>query len=219
MHDRTERDAARRIATASDERRRQAERAMHDGVQQHLALLSLKLSLLRSRLPDDPAGAELLAAELSQNLISAQRELRELAHWVYPAVLQNEGLVAALRDAAVRLALPVRMELDGIGRFSDEIESTTYFCCLDALDIIHRLAGPDSSATVSLTQSDAHLRFLVAGDGTGAPLALDAAGLQHVEDRLAALGGSLEVTAGPRLTPRILGTIPLSAPGSGAPAC
>lgn len=213
-HDRELRQASTRIASASDARRRKAERDMHDGVQQHLALVGLKLSILRGLINDNPAAAEELCGELAENLQGALRELRTLAHWIYPAVLENEGLVAALRDDADRVAIATRLELGTLRRYPREIEAAAYFCCLEALRNAAQHAGAGAEAVIRVAEEQGALAFEVADDGDGfepdAAVAADLrSGLQHITDRIDALGGSLEISSNVGRGTRVHGTIPL----------
>jgi len=210
-HDHDLREAGTRMASASDVRRSQAERTLHDGVQQHLALLGLKLSILRTTIPRDPAAAESMCEELNRSLQGALRELRTLAHWIYPAVLENAGLVPALRDAAERIEIPTRFDVPDGGRCPPQVEATVYFCCLEALQNAARHAGDGARAKVTISEQDGTFVFEVSDDGIGferSSLELGA-GLQHVTDRVAALGGTLRIASTPGRGTRIRGTVPL----------
>jgi signal transduction histidine kinase len=212
-HDRELRQASTRIASASDARRRKAERDMHDGVQQHLALIGLKLSILRGLIRDNKSAADELCGELAENLQNALRELRTLAHWIYPAVLENDGLVAALRDDADRVAIDTRLELGSLRRYPREIEAAAYFCCLEALRNAAQHAGTGAGAVIRVAEAQGELAFEVADNGGG--FEPDAAadlrsGLQHITDRIDALGGTLEISSAPGHGTRVHGTIPLA---------
>ena len=200
-----------RIASASDARRRWAERELHDGVQQHLALIGLKLALLKDLIGRDPDGAQEMCEELNQSLQAAMQELRTLAYWIYPAVLENEGLAAALRDAAERIAIPTRFELDGSTRYAPEVEAAVYFCCLEGLQNAAKHAGEHAQVTIAIADADGTLVFEVSDDGTGFEPSADKlrTGLQHITDRVEALGGELCVTSAPGQGTRIRGAIPL----------
>jgi signal transduction histidine kinase len=210
-HDHDLREASTRIASASDARRRRAERDLHNGVQQHLALIGLKLSLLQGLIRSDPEGAQQMCGELNRSLQDALRELRALAHWIYPAVLENEGLMAALRDAAERIAIPTRFELDGAERCSPEVEAAAYFCCVEGLENAAKHAGDGARATIVIAERDGSLAFEVSDDGAGFEPLTDQrrAGLQHIADRVDALGGELHISSTPGHGTRIRGTIPL----------
>ena len=155
-----------RIVAVTDAERRRMERDLHDGAQQHLALLNLQLSALDHSLRDHPEFAASVG-EMRSILADALAEMRDLAHGIYPAVLENDGLVAALGAAATRSALPTRLEVaDDMGRASRDIETAVYFCCLEALQNASKYAGSGASATITLRQ-DQSLFFSVSDDGVG----------------------------------------------------
>lgn len=210
-HDHDLREAGIRMASASDARRREAERALHDGVQQHLALLGLKLSILRTTVKTDAAAAERMCEELNRSLQSALRELRTLAYGIYPAVLENAGLVPALRDAAERIEIPTRFDVSEDARRLPQLDATVYFCCLEALQNAAKHAGDGACANVTVSEEDGFVVFEVFDDGVGferSSLELGD-GLQHVADRVAALSGKLQIFSAPGRGTRIRGTVPV----------
>jgi signal transduction histidine kinase len=200
-----------RIVAASDQERRRMERDLHDGAQQHLVLLKMKLGMLEDNLDAD-SGAKAAVEELKSDLGRALAELRDLAHGIYPAILEHEGLPAALRDAAERSPLAARVESNRAGRYPAELEAAVYFCCLEALQNAAKHA-PESNVTVSLAESDGALRFEIADDGPGFDAASQngSAGLQNMADRIGALGGRLEIKSSPSLGTRVTGKVPLGA--------
>lgn len=205
------RSAQARIVSSADAARRQIERDLHDGAQQRLVLLDLKLSLAERLRETDPSAANTALAELRDDLKQALRELRDLAHGIYPAVLENEGLQAALGEAAAGSPIPTRVESDGAGRYPAELEAAIYFCCLEALQNAAKHAGGGARATIRLSQRDSVLRFTVADNGAGfdTTKAQTNAGLQNMSDRIGALGGNLTVDSKPGAGVTVTGTIPL----------
>jgi signal transduction histidine kinase len=203
-----------RIVAASDSARRDVERDLHDGAQQRLLLLGLKLAMARRNVQDDPAVTAAQLDDLQQELACAVAELRDLAHGIYPAVLENEGLPAALHDAIGRAAITCQLHCDTTARYPGDIEAAVYFCCLEALQNAAKHAGPDATAHLYLTDADGQLTFCVRDDGPGfdATAAGRSGGLQNMGDRLGALGGSLNVTSTAAYGTTITGTIALSAP-------
>jgi signal transduction histidine kinase len=187
-----------RIVTAAAAERRRVERDLHDGAQQHLVLLKLKLGLLESAAADDPKLIALVR-EMRDDLAAALAELRDLAHGIYPAALANDGLPGALRDAAGRAGIPATLEADGAGRYSPEVETAVYFCCLEALQNAAKHAGDGATATIRLEAVDGALKFEVADDGVGyEPSKVeDHGGLQNMTDRIGALGGRVWITSKP----------------------
>ncbi len=121
-----------RIVEAGDTARRQIERDIHDGVQQHLVALAVKVRLIKQLQTQNPAKATELLDSLGGDLNDTLQELRDLAHGIYPPLLADKGLVEALASAARRAVLPTEVEADGIRRYSRVVEATAYFCCLEA---------------------------------------------------------------------------------------
>ena len=198
-----------RIVATGDAERRKIERNLHDGAQQHLVALAVNLRLTKDILADDPeAAAEMLDA-LGDAVKDTIQELRDLAHGIYPPLLMDAGLTDALRAAANRSPLAVSVAAEGIGRYSTELEAAVYFCCLEALQNAAKHA-PDSSVSISLIESDGVLQFSVKDDGPGFDVAAATAGHGHVNmnDRLGAIGGTVEWRSAPGEGAEISGTIP-----------
>jgi signal transduction histidine kinase len=203
-----------RVVAAADAERRKIERNLHDGAQQHLVALAVTVRLAQQMAASDPDGARALLEQLGSDLHEAVQELRDLAHGIYPPVLMDRGLVAALESAAGRAALPVDVlgVADDVGRFPQEVEAAVYFCCLEALQNAAKHAGEGASATVTITRRDDGLAFSVADDGAGFDPAGPAGrghGFVNMSDRVGAIGGTLTVdsTAGEGTT--ISGFVPL----------
>jgi signal transduction histidine kinase len=133
LHDNEMQASRARIVAVTDDERRRMERDLHDGAQQHLALLNLQLSVLERGARDHP-GLAANVSEMRSTLAAALAEMRDLAHGIYPAALENDGLAAALAEAAARAALPTRLEVNDTGRTSRDIETAVYFCCLGATE-------------------------------------------------------------------------------------
>jgi signal transduction histidine kinase len=201
-----------RIVAASDQARRQIERNLHDGAQQHLVALAVNVRLARQLADADPEQAKLILEELGNELQDAVQELRELAHGIYPPLLMDQGLTAALRAAAGRSPLDVEIEeTDAIARYNADVEAAVYFCCLEAMQNAAKYAGEGAHVTVHVREDEGKLVFDVADDGAGFdPASRGAgAGFTNMYDRLGAIGGSLRVDAAPGEGTRISGAIPL----------
>jgi signal transduction histidine kinase len=209
------RDARVALVRATDAARRRVERDLHDGAQQQLVLLALKLTRARRLLGRDPAAAAL--DELTEDLDRALAQLRELARGIYPATLENEGLQAALREAVNRAPIPATFAYDEGGRYAREIEVAMYFCCLEALQNAAKHAGEGVRATVTLARADGELRLEVADDGAGYDPAqvTGGTGLRGLRDRLGALGGSLRIDSSPGRGTRVAARVPIGGPGHG----
>ncbi len=133
---------------ASDAARREIERNLHDGAQQHLVALAVNVRLARKLAETDLESSFELLDQLGLDLQDAVQELRALAHGIYPPLLIDRGLEEALRAAAGRAALPTTVEATDLGRYSPETEAAVYFCCMEALQNAGKHAGEGASATV-----------------------------------------------------------------------
>ena len=189
------RDSRRRIVAVQDETRRELERDLHDGAQQRLVALKVKLALAGQMATRD--GAERTAdflGELSGQADDAIAELREFARGIYPPLLEAEGLTAAVGSEAQRLAVVVDVATEGVGRYPKSLEATVYFCVLEALHNVVRHSGA-ASAQVTLEGDDESLHFEVRDAGIGFdPLGVETGtGLQNMRDRIEAAGGSLSI--------------------------
>lgn len=201
-----------RIVAAADESRRAIERNLHDGAQQHLVALAVKVGLVRKVLEREPAAVDSMLEELREAVQVAVGELRELAHGIYPPLLRDRGLPEALRTAANRAALPTVVQVDSeIGRFPTEVEAAVYFCCLEAMQNAGKHAGEGSVITVSVVRDGAELRFAVVDDGAGfvPDGRIGGHGFVNMEDRVGAMGGRMEVESVPGEGTQIRGFIPL----------
>jgi signal transduction histidine kinase len=212
-----------RIVAASDAARRQIERNLHDGAQQHLVALAVNLRLARQLAEADPETSKAMLDQLAHDLQEAVQQLRDLAHGIYPPLLMDRGLVEALRAAAGRAALPTDVEAEDLGRFSPDVEAAVYFCCLEALQNAGKHAGEGATAMVKVWKEEGALLFEVADNGAGFDAGSRShlgAGFTNMSDRVGAIGGSLKVQSAPGKGTKISGRIPVSetapAPASGA---
>jgi signal transduction histidine kinase len=205
------RASRRRIVATQDARARMLERNIHDGAQQQLVAITVRLGLLAELAPQDPAEAGAMAAQLQADTTEALENLRDLARGIYPPLLAREGLSVALRAQARKSPLAVSVELEDVGRYPEEIESTVYFCALEALQNSAKYSGA-AGANVHLSRRDGELVFEVSDRGAGFdPRAHPfGSGLQGMSDRLAALGGTLEVRSSPGSGTTVVGRLPLA---------
>jgi signal transduction histidine kinase len=197
------------LVQAQDTERQRIERNLHDGAQQQLVALNIHLTLLEDA-ADDAGEVREITGELRTGLRAALDDLRALARGIYPPLLADQGLRAALRAQADRAPLPVKVEADGIGRYPREAEATVYFCILEALQNVAKYARA-SRATVGLSCPDGQLGFTVTDDGDGfdTAKATHGTGLQGMTDRLAAVGGTLRVDSTPGSGTTISGWMPV----------
>jgi signal transduction histidine kinase len=204
------RESRRRIVSAQDERARKLERDIHDGAQQQLVALSVQLRLAEGMVDRDPAKARGLLADLQTRTVETLEDLRDLARGIYPPLLADKGLPAALEAQARKSPLPVAVHPDGVGRYGPDVESAVYFCCLEALNNAAKYAEA-STVEIRLAHDNGELRFEVTDDGRGFDAASQAAGtgLQGMADRLDAIDGTLEVTSEPGAGTRVHGRVPV----------
>ena len=195
-----------RMLTAGDDARRRVVRDLHDGAQQSLVQAILTLRLIEHALEEDDKAATALVGEALDQAEHANAELRELAHGILPGALAHGGLAAGVRALVSRLRVPVNVDVP-CDRFPPEIEASAYFVVAEALTNVAKHAGAQS-ANVTARVDDSVLRVHVRDDGVGGARA-DGTGLVGLNDRVAALGGRLEIESPPGDGTRIAATLPL----------
>ena len=197
-----------RLVRAQDEERRRLERNLHDGAQQQLVALSVKVRLAQSFVGKEDERARGMLEEVQADSQSALEDLRDLARGIYPPLLADKGLGVALEAQARKSPVSVRIEPDGVDRYAPDIEATVYFCTLEALQNVAKYAQA-SRATVRLQAEEGTLLFEITDDGRGFDPASTGygTGLQGMADRLDAIGGTLEVSSEPGRGTMVLGRI------------
>jgi signal transduction histidine kinase len=205
------RASRQRLVAAQDGERRRLERNLHDGAQQHLVALKVKLGLVELLATRDPDKAKATIVELKHDADEALETLRDLARGIYPPLLADKGLAAALQSQAAKATLPVRVDADDIGRYPQETEAALYFCTLEALQNVQKYAAA-SDVLVRLRDAGEELLVEVSDDGRGFNPATvtRGAGLTNMEDRLDALGGRLEITSTPGAGTTLRAMVPIS---------
>ena len=201
-----------RVVQAADTERRRIERDLHDGAQQRLVALGVRLRLLQSQVHEDPAVNEGVAV-LIDELDAAIEEVRELAHGIYPPLLQTRGLPDALSAVARRSGLELQTDVADVGRWPEPVETALYFIALEALSNATKHA-PDSSVSLSLRQDADDLVLQVADDGPGFNVerANTSQGFDNIRDRLAVVGGALDLDSAPGRGTTLTATVPLDTP-------
>jgi signal transduction histidine kinase len=205
------RASRQRLVAAQDAERRKLERNLHDGAQQQLVALAMKQGLAADLVTKDPAKASAMLTALQNETTEALENLRDLARGIYPPLLADQGLPAALASQARKATIPVEVDADGVGRYPQDAEAAVYFCCLEALQNVTKYAQA-SRVIVRLSVRDEELAFEVTDDGQGfdpqrTPMG---SGLQNMADRLAALGGTVEVRSRRGEGTTVLGRLPVS---------
>jgi signal transduction histidine kinase len=213
------RAAQKRLVTAQDAERKRLERNIHDGAQQQLVALAVKLRLAEQLTARDPEKARGALVQLRADATQTLEDLRDLARGIYPPLLADEGLGAALEAQARRATFPVHVDVALDRRYPPEVEAAVYFSCLEALQNVAKYAEA-SSAHVRVVDDGDELVFDVVDDGRGFdPTARGyGTGLQGIADRLGALDGSLEVTSAPSHGTSLRGRVPAALTDTAAPA-
>lgn len=211
------RAAQRRLVAAQDGERRRLERNIHDGAQQQLVALAVKARLARSLTERDPAKAAEMLGQIEGGTQEALEDLRDLARGIYPPLLADKGLPAALEAQARKSPMPVSVRAEGIGRLPEAVEAAVYFSTLEALQNAAKYAAA-SGAVVTLQRRNGSIDFSVSDDGVGFdPAAIGyGTGLQGIADRLGALDGGLEVTSEVGAGTQVRGRVPVPAADQGS---
>jgi signal transduction histidine kinase len=189
-----------RVANSFDTAKSRLERDLHDGAQQRLVATTVQLRVALHKLDRTPASVRTTIPAVHCELNETIAELHELAQGIFPSLLRDFGVTAALQDIAARSTMPITVTDSGIGRHTLEIETGLYFCCLEALTNASKHAGPRASIRVSLTTTNTnHLVLTIDDDGYGYDTKTAATGLgcHNMVDRINTLGGSLAVTSTP----------------------
>ena len=204
--------AQKRLVTAQDGERRRLERNIHDGAQQQLVALQVRQRLVEQLIDRDPAKAKEMVVALQVDTGAALDDLRDLARGIYPPLLADKGLVAALEAQARKSPIPVRVDADGVDRLPQDIEAAVYFSVLEGLQNVAKYAQA-TSASVSFERSNGELRFRVHDDGRGFDPSETGygTGLQGIADRLGALDGRVEVESAPGAGATLSGSVPVPA--------
>ena len=206
------RASQRRLVGAASAERRKIERDLHDGVQQKLVALRIELELTRDLVDD--GGLEGRLAHLAAHFDDALDELRSAAHGIYPPLLADEGLEAALREVARRSTVPLSVDLEDVGRLSEDRETAVYYCCLEALQNVAKHGGDEAAASLRLWRDRKAVRFSVSDDGVGffpRRPAAQGAGLTNMTDRIGAVGGTLAVRSAPGEGTTVQGAVTIEA--------
>ena len=200
----------RDVLAAGDAERERLAQDLHDGAQQHLTALRVRLALAADRFADrGETEASAVLRGFGDDVDHLIDELRDLAHGVYPALLTCFGLAAALDSAGAQSSRPVTVQASGVRRCSPEVEIAVYFSCLAALDNAAKHAGP-VPVSVDLSDTGGALDFTVCDSGAGFDPAETqvGAGIANMRDRIAAVGGTLAIDSAPARGTRVHGSVP-----------
>ena len=197
-----------RVVQAAERERRRLEQDLHDGAQQRLVEIQVRLGSARALVDRADLASELDAIQEAAE--AALDELRTLARGIYPSSLRDHGPAAALRALAQRSAVPIRVIDEGIGRAPAAVEATIYFCAREAIQNATKHAGPRASVTATLAPRSGAIDLTISDDGVGISpgAASTGSGIRGMHDRIEAVGGRLEIFSGPGLGTCIRASIP-----------
>jgi PAS domain S-box-containing protein len=204
----------RRIVEASDDARRRIERDLHDGTQQRLVALKLRLATMKQSAPT----GEVLVSELSRvesELASALDELREMSRGIHPSILSEGGLRPALRTLARRSTIPVALDVATGRRLVEPIEVAAYFVASEALTNATKHAQA-SRIDISLAPRDGILLLSIRDDGVGGADPSKGSGLVGLRDRVEALGGTITIESPPGAGTLLVVALPLEVEQTGS---
>src|SRR5438270_7074873 len=206
------RASRQRIVATQDGERRRLERNIHDGAQQNLVALTIKLRLAATLAKRDPERARVSVKALEAESDQALDTLRALARGIYPPLLREQGLAAAVRVEAEKMPLPARVRADHLDRYASEVEAAVYFVCLEALQNVTKHARA-SQVEIRLGSLAHELSFEITDDGAGFEMTTDGggSGLRNMVDRIEGLGGRLEIRSTAKGGTTVRGTIPIAA--------
>jgi signal transduction histidine kinase len=205
------RSSRQRLVAAQDEERRRLERNLHDGAQQQLVALAVKVRMAEGLVGQDAQRQREALHGILDDAQDALANLRDLAHGIYPPLLADRGLSDALEAQARKAPVPVVVDHDGVGRYPPEVEAAVYFSVLEALQNVAKYAQA-SNVIVRVHPEPDGITFSVSDDGRGFQKETTSygMGLQNIADRLAALDGELDVRTSPGEGTIVSGRIPIA---------
>jgi signal transduction histidine kinase len=191
--------------------RQRIERDLHDGVQQDLVGMRIKIDQIGEMIWSEPDRAEGMIKQIGLRMDEVLESLRDLAKGIYPTVLEHRGLGEALKSAALHSPLEVSVNVRGLGRYREELEIGVYFCCLEALQNAVKHAGREATVTIRATERFGWLSFEVCDTGEGFDVTTvdHPHGLRNMHDRIASLAGTLTVSSRERAGTVVRGRVPI----------
>jgi signal transduction histidine kinase len=207
-----------RLVETADAERQRIEHSLHDGAQQHLVGMRLRLDLAAEAFSKDRGGGMEMLAEIGHQMDETLDDVRSLAKGVYPPLLPEHGLGGAIRSANRRSPWPASLDVTGIGRYPADTEAAVYFCCLEALQNITKHAGSAVNSAIHLWEADRRLHFEVSDDGMGfaQERVKPGDGLTNMRDRMDTVGGRLTVISHERRGTVVHGSVPLARASAGS---
>lgn len=207
------RQVRRRMVDGMNTERRRLERDLHDGAQQRLVAAAVRLRVAQRLLRSQPDHVRATLQNVMAGLREAEQELTDLSTGLSPPNLAEKGLQAALEAAARRSPLATTVEAEGIPRYPPEVEVGIYFSCLEALQNAAKHAGDEAEVTITLRQDDGLvLDVSDTGHGIDPGSTPSGQGLTNIQDRLAAMGGTLRIESKAGAGVHLHARIPLPRP-------
>jgi signal transduction histidine kinase len=204
-------DASRqRVVRAADEERQRIEQDLHDGAQQGLIALRIRVQLLEEVATRDPQALAPALVKVGERLQTTLDEIRDLAHGIYPSALRDLGLPYALADVVRGLPVQVVLHAHVQRRFAAETEAAVYFCCVEALQNVAKHCSPSTRAELSVFERPDGLHFVLSDNGPGFDRALltTSQGITGIRDRVEAVGGRLAIRSAPGCGTTVAGRVP-----------
>jgi signal transduction histidine kinase len=200
-----------RLVETADAERQRIEHSLHDGAQQHLVGMRLRLELAAEAISDEPLRGMQMLAEIGRQMDETLEDVRNLAKGLYPPLLPEHGLGEAIRSANRRSPWPASLDVDGIGRYRADTEAAVYFCCLEALQNITKHAGTAIGGAIHLWEEGRRLHFEVSDEGMGfaQERITPGDGLTNMRDRMDTVGGTLDVASREKHGTSVHGSVPL----------
>lgn len=200
----------REALDAADAERRRIERNLHDGAQQHLVALAVKLGLAEMLIERDPPKAAELIRAIRADADDALQTMRELTRGTYPPILADNGLAVALTHNAKRSPVSVSVEAEGLGRYPEQIETAVYFCCAEALQNVAKYARA-TRVRLELAHVGSELSFSIEDDGAGFDVRTvrHGVGLRSMAERIETIGGTLDVRSVEGGGTSVVGRVPI----------
>ncbi len=185
-------ESRRRLVIAGDDERARIERDLHDGAQQRLISVAMRLRMMNNK--SQPSDLNPVISEVE----SAMADIRRLANGLAPALLESAGLQPALAAAARDVGLPVETHLDAVGRLDRSVETALYFCGTEAMQNALKHAG-GKRLRLDLHEIDGQVMLEVsdAGPGFDPAASRSSNGVDNMSDRMASVGGTLQITSRP----------------------
>ncbi|MEV4134596.1 ATP-binding protein [Dactylosporangium sp. NPDC049742] len=206
-----------RIVAAADETRRRLERELHDRVQQRLISLAIELTIAESSAPPELSDLHVQLSSVKEGLKELAESVRELSRGIHPTILSEGGLEPALKALIRRSTVPADYDIRIDTRFPEGIEVAAYHVVSEALSNVAKHARA-SGVTVRVRNSDRALSLSVRDDGCGCAASARGSGLTGLEDRVKALGGTIDVVTPPDGGTELRATLPVVSHGGSPPS-